>query len=108
MAAAVLAEAALVPASCVLPVSEIERLYQRAVMVGERLITHGITKAVTIEMTRQGVNPDNPKKMASGIVVKANPFLLVAALEEFADSLDRKAKNGEDGPNFPTEGIIDA
>ena len=75
--------------------SEIERLYMRAVMVGERLIGHGITKAVTIEMTRQGVNPDNPKKMASGIVVKANPFLLVAALEEYADALDRKKLDGE-------------
>jgi hypothetical protein len=88
--------------------SEVERLTQRAVAVGERLIGHGITQALTIEITRQGVNPDNAKKMAIGITTKCNPFLLVAALEEYCDALDRKQRNGEDGPTFPLDGMVDA
>lgn len=88
--------------------SDVERLAQRAVMVGERLIAHGITKGLTIDIVKQGVSPENPRKMATGIEIKANPYLIVAALEEYVDALDKKKRDGEAGPEFPTDGMVEA
>lgn len=77
----------------------VEKLSERAVSVAERLLKQDRTD-VLVQITRQGMNTAG--KLATGLVVKADPETTIEALELLADKLERDAL----GTSFT--GLVDA